>query len=242
MSEAIWTKIFDFTYHHLTTNSEAYEHYYKARLMEVFLSAIYLEPVLAITYMIKKGILESLITLIISKSGYFICDYDRKLLVIGLITLFAAKLRENQVDDLAIKCFECAVLNLHIQRIEQNKAAGYYKSKVVKMPGEIDELRLHADILEKFKEMADLKEEDYEEDDDLHSDNEDEQDKEEMEVLQALMSRKGKAKIALKNFDSKVLTVDEYQTAIDVVKEIRVAFRDADETRGGKVLKVCGWP
>lgn len=192
--------------------------------MGVFLSAIYLEPVITITFMIRQNCLDSLFSLIISKSAYFICDYDRKMLVLGLASLFAAKLKENQVDDLAIKCFECGCLALHVQRIEQNKQAGFYKSRAMKMPDEAAELELHASIIQKFNDMAGDNPEDFEDDDDFNSDGEDDQDKEEMEVLRALMSKKGKAQISLKNFDTKMLKVDEYQTFIDLIKEIKVGY------------------
>jgi hypothetical protein len=211
-----------FCYQQLVGQTEGLESYYKARLMGIFLSAIYLEPVITITFMVKQNCLDSLFNLIIAKSAYFICDYDRKVLVLGLASLFAAKLKENQVDDLAVKCFECGCLALHVQRIEQNKLAGFYKSRVMKMPDEAEEIKLRDDILEKFRVMAEINDDDFEDDDDIGSDAEDDQEREEMEVLRALMSKKGKAQISLKNFDTKLLKVDEYQTFIDLIKEIKV--------------------
>lgn len=191
--------------------------------MGVFLSALYLEPILSIRYLIQQQKLDLLVNMIISKSAYFICEYDRKLLVLGLASLFSVKFREQQLDDLAMKCLECSILTLHIQRIEQNKSAGFYKSRVIKTSDETDELKLFSAIQDKFKQMAELTEEDYEDDDDFGTDPE-EEDKEEMEVLKALMSNKGKANIPLKNFHSDVLKSNEFEYFLGILKHVKVDY------------------
>jgi hypothetical protein len=190
--------------------------------MGVYLSALYLEPVVTITFLVRTNFLDTLINLIVSKSAYFICEYDRKLLVLGLMSLFSAKFKEKQLDELAQKCLECSILTLHIQRIEQNKQAGFYKSRVIKTSDETEELKLYSAIQERFKTMAELQEEDFDDDEEFGTDPEDEGDKEEMEVLKALMSNKGKANISLKSFTSDLLKINEFEYFIAIFREVKV--------------------
>jgi hypothetical protein len=222
LNEEHWKTIFEFCYHQLTNQPEQLVNYYKARLMGVFLSAFYLQPVLTIRYLVHRGLLDQLVSLIISKSAYFISEYDRKLLVLGLSSLFSAKFKEQQLDDLALRCLECSILTLHVQRIEQNKQAGFYKSRVIKTSDETDELKLYSAIQEKFKAMAEIYEEEFDDDDEFNSEPEDEADREEMEVLKALMSNKGKANISLKNFNSEILKANEFDFFINILKEVKV--------------------
>jgi hypothetical protein len=224
LNEDQWKTIFNFSFSQLTNQPDNLLNYYKARLMGVFLSAMYLEPILTIRYLIQQQKLEVLVNLIINKSAYFICDYDRKLLVLGLSSLFSVKFSEKQLDDLALKCLECSILTLHIQRIEQNKIAGFYKSRVIKTSDETDELKLYSAIQDKFRQMAQMTEEDYEDDDEFGTDPEEEGDKEEMEVLKALMSNKGKASIALKSFNTEVLKANEFEYFVGILRHMKVGL------------------
>ena len=64
--------------------------------------------------MVKTNILQDVINSVIGDSACFLVNYDRKLLIIGLMTLFTEKLAQGQIDDLASKCLETSILTLHV--------------------------------------------------------------------------------------------------------------------------------
>jgi hypothetical protein len=222
LSEQNWLTIFQAASRGiLPQESKQLQNYYKARLFGLFLSALYFNRVVAITYLVKTNTLEPLITSCVNKSAYFITDYDRKLLVLGLMSVFDEKFKGKQFDELAKQCLEFSILILHVQRIEQNKATGFYKSKVIKSDDETQEVNLCEMITQKFKLLAGIADDDEASDDEFDDEIDDDNDVEEMEVLRSLMSSKGKAKISLKNFTSPIKNENEFDYFINILKQVK---------------------
>lgn len=55
------------------------------------------------------------------KADSFVTSYDRRLLILALIYVFKEKLKQQQLDETAMNCLECAILQLHVQRMEEER-------------------------------------------------------------------------------------------------------------------------
>jgi len=210
--------------------------YFKARVFGIFFSAVYYQPRYAITYLVKTNLLAEFVRSVAVRSLYFMIEYDRRLLVLGLTSLVRQKLNEKQLDEIALKCIEICIYMLHVQRIEQGKVAGLYsttKSQNESLrPRPEDEridMALYETIKDKFAKDAQSRESElgnFGEDDDDNDedfDDEEEEDGEEMEIYRAMATNKGKALISLKNYESPILKDDEFTYFVETIKSLKVA-------------------
>lgn len=230
LDEAQWIAIFQASQKFILPDDPSKNSYFKARVYGIFFSAIYYEPMYAITYLVKTNLLAEFVRSVTSRSVYFMIEYDRRLLVLGLTSLIRQKLNEKQLDDITQKCIEICIYMLHIQRIEQSRVAGLYSSSKgnseslrPKPEDEKLDLSLYDSIKDKLSKDAQenaLAEEDDDHDEDF--DEEDDDDGEEMEIYRAMATNRGKALISLKNYESPILKDDEFVYFIDTIKSLKV--------------------
>lgn len=99
---------------HLTPDSYLY-----SRLYGVFLSAFVFAPAAGIQFLVRQGRFEEVLKNLSYKINSFVTVYDKKLLVLGMISIFREKVRQQQLDGLAIDALDLAIKALHVQRIEE---------------------------------------------------------------------------------------------------------------------------
>lgn len=98
----------------------ASDSYLWSRLYGVFCSSFLFNPTQGISFLVKKGIFDKFIRSLVSKQNSFITNYDRRLLILSLMSVFKEKLKQEQLDEIALICFETAILCLHVQRMEED--------------------------------------------------------------------------------------------------------------------------
>ena len=224
LSEEQWIAILQTARSYVIPDDHAKKSYYKARVFGIFLNALQYKPVVAITFLVRFNLLEDFVNNITTKGAYFITDYDRRLCVCGLNSLIREKLKEEQLDELTKKCIEMCIYLLHVQRIEQNKETGYFKTKMnLRSDADLLDLSIYESIRERFQRDSGADEDDEDDYEDF-GEPEDEQDKDEIEVYKALMTNKGKAQISLKNFHSPIMEIDEFFVFIETIKGLKVAL------------------
>lgn len=232
LDENQWVSIFQASQKFILPDDPTKNSYFKARVFGTFFSAIYYKPMYAITYLVKTNLLEEFILSTSYRSVYFMLEYDRRLLVLGLTSLIREKLNEKQLDQVTQKCIEICIYMLHVQRIEQSKVAGLFQASKSQgdpmRPRPEDEkldLSLYEAIKEKFgKDAQDhvVPEEDDDNDEDFEEEDGEDEDGEEMEIYRAMATNKGKALISLKNYESPILKDDEFGYFIDTIKSLKV--------------------
>jgi hypothetical protein len=198
--------------------------YFQARMLSIFLSGLYYAPAVTVKFLVKNNLFETMIDRFVKLGAYFSHDYDRKILVLGLMSIFRLKISEQQLDEVAIKCLDFSVLNLHIQRVEQGKAIGYYKGKVLKSEEDATDYDLYETIHRELHLLAELPDNDMDDDFEMDDDSDYGENKEQMEIYKALMTKKGKAALSLKNFKSPVRAENEFQYFQQLIRELKVNF------------------
>ncbi len=103
--------------------------YLYSRLFGVFLSTFVYAPIAGIQFLVRQGRFEEIVKKISYRINSFVTVYDKKLLILGMISIFREKVRQQQLDTIAIDCLDLAIKGLHIQRIEEEiKFVGNNKS------------------------------------------------------------------------------------------------------------------
>lgn len=225
LTEAHWRLIFDTVIEQLSDMSKN-KRYYNSRLLGVFMAALYYKPVVTIMYLVSTNTMEKIVELAIKNAAYFYTDIDRKLLILGLTSLFLAKVEQMQFDKLAFECMDCVLHLLQIQRVAPNLKAQNYNKKELQTKEEQEDISQYDLAIEKINKMAEGQlhfqdPEEYGSDDELGSDSE--SDDYEAAYKQIYASQKRRAKETVKNLLLQVSSVDEFQTFQDAIKKYKVA-------------------
>ena len=85
----------------------------------MFLSAFIYIPIPAITFLVQRNGFDDMIMSIVQRLNCFITSYDRKLLILGLISIFKEKIKQEQLDKIAITCLDYSIQALHVQRMDE---------------------------------------------------------------------------------------------------------------------------
>lgn len=214
--------------------------YFQARMLSIFLSGLYYAPAVTVQFLVKNNLFDTMIDRFVRLSAYFGHDYDRKILVLGLMSIFRLKISEQQLDEVAIRCLDFSVLNLHVQRVEQGKAIGYYKGKVLKSEEDATDFQLYETIHRELHLLAELPDNDMDDEYEMDDDSDYGENKEQMEIYKALMTKKGKAGLSLKNFKSPVRTENEFQYFQTLIRELKVVSVKIEHVRSRQSQEACG--
>lgn len=224
LSEGHWRGIFDTVIEQLSDMSKN-KRYYNSRLLGVFMAALYYKPVITIVYMVSTNTMEKIVELAIKNSAFFYTDVDRKLLILGLISLFSAKVDQMQFDKLAFQCMECVLHLLQIQRVAPNLKAQHYNKAELRTKEENEDISQYEEAIERIQKMADGQQH-YQDPEEYGSDEEfgSESDSDDYEdaFKQVYASQKRRAKETVKNLVLQVSSVDEFQTFQDAIRKYKV--------------------
>ena len=98
----------------------ASDSYIYCRIYGIFCSAFIYMPIESISFLVNQNSFEELHKQLVNHSNNFTTTYDRRLFVLSMISVFREKLKQAQVDDIAIASLDNAILGLHVQRMEED--------------------------------------------------------------------------------------------------------------------------
>lgn len=206
----------------LTIASDSYLY---SRLYGIFCSGFIYLPDITIGYLEKQKLLEAFLKTLSAKSNAFLTGYDRKLFILSMISIFKSKLRQEALDAIAIGCLDASVLNLHVQRMEEDlKLSNQQKSlgkdgkslnpKPATSDAERQDIAVYNMIKGKSYSLSQVLQEE--------ADSKDESE----EILEFLMGSDRDAKKSIVNIKSKIIQVDEFREFIVMFNELKSFLGD----------------
>lgn len=119
MKEEHWKAIFSVIL--VKINADEGDKALKSRYYNVIMAGFIFNPKATLGYLSQQNLFQKMIELIVVKSAYFQTSYDRKVLILGLISLLKEKINSNSFDQIAQTAMEYACYNLNIQKWEETK-------------------------------------------------------------------------------------------------------------------------
>lgn len=197
--------------------------YLYSRLYGVFCSAFVYAPAQGISYLVNKGVFEQFIRSLIAKQNAFITNYDRRLLILALISVFKEKLKQEQLDEIALNCLEAAILCLHVQRMEEDMrltstgpSIGKSKGDKKKAPLndiEKQDIAVYNFVKGKTYNLAEIL-------------MDDEDNKPDDEILDFLVSKNREAQRSIQELESPIKSTDEFNEFRIVYSEVKNFFQE----------------
>lgn len=196
-------------------NKNQGEDFYKARLHGVILSALYYKQEQTCQYMKEKGILLTFIKTTIERTHYFELEYDRRLLILGLISFFKYVCKDGITPDnqkIAIEIMGAISHNLFMKQIEASK---YAKSvNKLRFAEEKRDYSVYSNLRMSYAQKVDvhlspedLEQEELSPDDDIYA---------------FLVNKNTKSQLPLINLETPVQAIDEFKEFQNVFHKIKV--------------------
>jgi len=96
-------------------NEDKGENFFLARVYGVYLVGFIYRPEVVMEYLDGHGIIWPVLNTLTERSAYFSTNYDRKVLILGLISLSNLKTSNGELDEANVKFVEFASINILMQ-------------------------------------------------------------------------------------------------------------------------------
>jgi len=171
----------------------------QVRLLSVFLSTFIIRPQIAYNYLVEKNALVTILEVIYDNIQYFKYQYDRKLFIMGLCSLWKEQFENEKNSDMILKVFQTMLYMMIVQEFDEQKKN--FKTQI-QTAYEQNDLNVYESIKQKINPNS-IPEEDYD-------DMENEDDDEEEEIFKSMLSASDPVLHTVKQLESQVKTEDEY--------------------------------
>ena len=194
-----------------------------SRLYGVFCSAFVYLPEYGINCLVKKGLFDQFMKALMSRANSFTTTYDRRLFILAMLSVFKLKLKQEQIDDIAIGCLESAVLHLHVQRMEEEKKLSGDTIKTNHTKGAISRKGPLNDTDRQDIAVYNMtKGKSYNLSEVLMDDEDGEQD----EIMEFLVSANREAQRSIQNLSSPIKEIDEFNEFSTMFAELKNFFQE----------------
>jgi hypothetical protein len=194
-----------------------------SRLYGVFCSAFVYLPEYGINCLVKKGLFDQFMKALMSRANSFTTTYDRRLFILAMLSVFKLKLKQEQIDEIAIGCLESAVLHLHVQRMEEEKKLSGDTIKTNHTKGAISRKGPLNDTDRQDIAVYNMtKGKSYNLSEVLMDDEDGEQD----EIMEFLVSANREAQRSIQNLSSPIKEIDEFNEFSTMFVELKNFFQE----------------
>ena len=196
-------------------NEDVGENFLKARLLGIILSALHYRPKQTCEFLKGEGLLDGMIKTIIERTYFFDESYDRKLLILGMLSLLKLICNEgiNQTNkQLVADILTSIVHNLMIERMKRNK---YHLKKASRYPTHKQDIEIYKNLRMIYAQKAEVPLDQIDEEDDEDMDN---------DIFAYLLKNSNQSRLPLVNLETPIQVIDEFKEFNDIFGVIRVIY------------------